>query len=68
MTTDAQIEIMQKERYELDVKVAKQYINHGIKEGFFEAEQFEGMTDDELLSFINIAEMEAEYALDRGRE
>ncbi len=38
---------------------AKAFIRYNIKEGVYEAEQFEGMTDEELIKF-------AENETDRG--
>ena len=34
---------------------AKHYINYGIKEGYFDEEQFEGMSDEELIAFATDA-------------
>jgi len=35
----------------MSLKEAKQYIGFGIKEGVWEAEQFEGWTDEQLIKF-----------------
>lgn len=35
----------------MTLKEAKEYINYGIKEGIYESEQFEKMTDQQLINF-----------------
>ena len=35
----------------MTIEEAKEYINFGIKEGVYEPEQFEGMTDEWLIEF-----------------
>jgi hypothetical protein len=34
---------------------AKSYISYGIKEGYFDESQFEGMSDEELIKFADEA-------------
>ena len=41
------------------LQAAKQYLGYGIQEGYYDQEQFENMTDEELIKF-------AEYEMERG--
>ena len=43
----------------MTIEEAKAYISYGIKEGYFELEQVEYMTDEELINF-------AQYNADKG--
>jgi hypothetical protein len=43
----------------MTLQEAVEYINTGIKEGYFEPEQFEKMTKEELIKF-------AQYNADKG--
>ena len=52
----------------MTIEDAKAYINYGIKNGNYDAEQFEGMTDKELINFAFMEEMRADAAYDAWRE
>ena len=52
------------------LEFAKSYINYGIKEGYFDESQFEGMSNKKLIEFANDAsaraDAEADRAIDKG--
>ena len=50
------------------LKDALEFINYGIKEGFYSPEQFEGMTDQELIDFADKEEAKAEAWADSMKE
>jgi len=47
---------------------AKSYISYGIKEGYFDESQFEGMSDKELIQFANEASYRADAYADSLRD
>lgn len=58
-------------RYDVNKKRlsdAEDYINYGIKEGYFDEDQFIGMSEDELIEFAEKAMEEAEWYYDSLRD
>lgn len=50
------------------LEFAKSYINYGIKKGYFDVSQFEGMSDNELVTFATEASDRADAEADRRRD
>jgi|WetSurMetagenome_2_1015567.scaffolds.fasta_scaffold111706_4 hypothetical protein len=48
----------------MTLQQAKDFINYNIKEGIYEAEDFKGMTNGELIGFAEDEDMRAELAFD----
>jgi hypothetical protein len=59
---------MKAEEFKQDLIDAKQYIGYGIKEGYFEPEQFEKMENYELINFYREASAQAENYADQERK
>lgn len=59
-TTDYQIEFQEKEQFEKKLKWAKDFIASGIKHGMYDEEQFEGMTNTELVEFAEVEEVRSQ--------
>jgi hypothetical protein len=47
---------------------AKQFINYNIKEGVYEAEDFDGMSDTELIAFADREDMRALAAYESWKD
>jgi len=52
----------------MSIKDAKAYINYGIKEGHFSPEDFEGMSDEEMIAFADKASAKADAQMEMARD
>lgn len=68
MTTDNQIDHIEKEKFEKKLKWAKDFINFNIKAGVYDEEQFEGMKDYQLIEFVETEEARADMAYEAWKE
>jgi len=52
----------------MTIKEAWEYISYGVKEGYFDIEDFKDMSDEKIIKFADKSEMEAQYRLDLYQE
>lgn len=61
MTTDAQIDYLEKERFQKKLKWAEDYLNYGVKMGIYDEEEIEKMSPLEKIIMADSEEFRAQY-------
>jgi hypothetical protein len=56
------------EQFGSELKEAWRYINYGVKEGFFEPDEFEGLEDKEIIERVNKFKDLGDYYADQQRK